>query len=234
MIVGVFSGYYRSGTTAWQKAISEAGVLVLHEPFTPSLRKDLWSDRAKKLHGWDVFEDYFKLEPHVLARLWHELKYLSTPVVTDFDSIKRVVEILDKSDKEVVVKDNQMWPFLDEISAEFGIPTLFLERNPYDVVLAHVEIFPNPEKVLNSRTTYDRCFYCDSVHRLLGGKLKQVRDKILWNVTTAKKRAGGKHVHYEKPEEVVKALKKWGLDVKPVKPIKPRNSTSTSGICQRS
>ena len=231
MILGVFSGYYRSGTTAWQKAISKTGVLVLHEPFSPSLRKDLWSGRAKKLHGWDVFEDYFKLEPHVLARLWHELKYLSTPVVTDFDSVRKLIEILDKSDQEIVIKDNQMWLFLDDLK-EYGISALFLERNPYDVVLAHVEIFPNPEKILNSRTTYDKCFYCDSVHRLLGGRLNRVRDKILWNVTTAKKRAGGKHVHYEKPDEVVKELKKWGLKVKPVMPIKPRE-ISTSETCRR-
>jgi len=223
MIVGIFSGYYRSGTTAWQKVIKEStDALVLHEPFSPSLIPDLNRDTGEKLHFWNVFEDYFELEPHIMAKLIRAVRGYH-PVVTDYKLVEILIDVLDKSKHNIIIKDNQMWLWLDRIQEDYGIPCIFLERNLEHIVLAHVEIFPNPQKLLNQAGSQDKCFYCDTIHTKLGGDKRTVMYKIAWNAKTAADRAKCVHVIYEEPKKARKAIEKeFGIKLKSaIKPIVP-------------
>ena len=65
-IVLVINGYYRSGTTFLAKLFVRANpdMVYIHEPCSPIIGDELRKHQVgtpHPLHGWDIYEGYFKL-----------------------------------------------------------------------------------------------------------------------------------------------------------------------------
>jgi len=230
MIVGILNGYYRSGTTIWQKVVEDCNenVITLHEPASPVLLPELRQRRdVNPIHGWNVYAGYFKLPRRVLAefvRRWSRVR--PAGIIVRWEDVVELLEPLHECRQPIFIKSNQFHLFLDKIEDRFGCRCVHMVRNLPDNVYAHVEIYPNEHfrrRVLLSRS-YNDCFFVDSVHTLLCKHLnekpaKNVLEKLIFNIRKCNELANAQKVRYEKPEEVEKVIRKMGLKVRKVKPI---------------
>jgi len=215
----VVDGYYRSGTTAVQKALERAGNIVIHEPHTPDLINMLNRYSPHPVHGYDVAQGYASLEPEVrrkLLRAWYKHR---TPLAWRWEQVKALLDPLHESKIPLIVKSTQLSLFLDEIRDEYGCYCVHLVRNVYDTVWAHAEIFPESfARVVFRVAEFDQMFYVDSVHRILVRHFgvregRNVLEKLLRNIYFVRSHAGGHVVRYEDKVEVVSVLRNAGLHV---------------------
>lgn len=146
MIVGIISGYYRTGTTIMQKIYEEAtGIPVLHEPTQHEIVKMmLWEGATKphSLHGFEIFKGYTKIPFDTLKQFikrHFEVFEDKTQhgVMTDFSSIVYLLQPFHECDVKVIIKTNQAWLHLDKLAKTFDCWIIHLMRHPVRIVAEH-------------------------------------------------------------------------------------------------
>ena len=151
MIRGIIAGYYRSGTTIFQRMykISKQTDIVLHEPTAHHIVDFMLQCGYSKyidLHGWKCLEDYGLLPQLVL----HEFVRRHTLVFDDFKSNRGIItdaEVLDSlfeplqaCPRPIVIKTTQLALFLDYVSRKYLCWVLWLDRDTERIIADHAPI----------------------------------------------------------------------------------------------
>jgi len=219
MIVGVLNGYYRSGTTIWQRIIKESNpnIIDLHEPTSPVVGIELRYG-YRNIHGWDIYNGYSKLPRATyfeFLRRWDEVFTEQKGIMTDWSDVKYLLEPIHECDIPIFIKSNQLHLFLDKIRRYFKCWTVHIVRDLAQNIYSHVKVLYSCEhyrrRVLLS-SSFPDCFFVDYVYRDLteyfgeDPNAKTVLDKLIYNITKCNEVADSIKVRFEDPEEVSKAI----------------------------
>jgi len=227
MIVGVLNGYYRSGTTIWQRIIEESSphLVTIHEPAGPATgREVLQRVEVNPIHGWDAYRGYYRLPRHIFrefVRRWHEVFTEPKGIMTDWSDVKYLLEPFHDCDVPIFIKSNQLHLFLDRIERHFKTKCIHITRNLADNIYAHLEIYPcehYKRRVLLSKE-FPSMFFVDYVYRDLKEYFNEPQDaenvlqKLVYNITKCNEVANCIKVPYEDFEATKNAIKSIGLNV---------------------
>jgi len=227
MIVGVLNGYYRSGTTIWQRIIEESNphLIVLHEPTGPATGYELLQGQTTNpIHGWDVYAGYRKLPRKILSEFlkrWFDVFKEKKGILTDWDDVSYLLGVFHYCNLPIFIKSNQLHLFLREIEEEFDTKCIHITRNLADNIYAHLEIYPcehYKRRVLLSKE-FPSMFFVDYVYRDLKEYFGEPQDaenvlqKLLYNITKCNEVANCIKVPYEDFEATKNAIKLIGLNV---------------------
>lgn len=196
MIIGIISGYYRSGTTIFQRIFEEAlGVPVLHEPTQHEIIRHIYSlgfDKPHPMHGFDVFRGYAQIPSNVFnefakrhAEVFKDVKQYG--VMTDFNAIKYLLQPFHECNVKIIVKANQVWLYLDKLAKEYNCWVIHLDRDENQIIAEHTT-----DKSLLLSDRY-MPFYTHEVYNsltaYLGVRLAHRRniDKLRFIIRTVKK-----------------------------------------------
>jgi len=230
MIVGVLNGYYRSGTTIWQRLIEESNphIAVLCEPTSPVVVqqiKQIGFDGLEPLHGFKIFKGYGKLDKDVFdeyVRRWKDVfsRYkVMRGIMTDWGDVTYLLMPFYECKQPIFIKSTQLHLHLNKIEALFGTKCLHIKRNLADNIAAHLKphVLANEAKaksVLYS-TQMPTMFFVDSVYENLKENFKinypakTVLEKLICNINICTKIAeesGVKTVKFENFDEVRNAI----------------------------
>lgn len=174
MIVGIINGYYRSGTTIFQRFVElcEPSWIVLCEPTQHEIiyhimRYGLFS--VHPLHGFKIFLGYSKLPRNVLrdfiARHIEVFGYSDKNfgIFVDPDDALYLLEPLHDCEEKIVIKSTQLSLVLDEVVNKLGCWCIHLERATENTVFNH---FPDLKAFLSFVDGYDKVipFYGNLVY----------------------------------------------------------------------
>lgn len=219
MIVGVLNGYYRSGTTIWQRIVKESNpdVIDLHEPTGSATGIELRCG-YRNIHGWDFYGGYGRLPEETLREFlnrWDEVFTDSKGILTSWSDAKYLLEPFHDCEEKIFIKSNQLHLLLDRVRRHFNCWTVHIVRDLYHNVYSHVRVlYPNENyqrKVLLSPSAPD-CFFVDYVYRDLieyfGDEQHHITviEKLVYCIRKCNEAASGVKVRFENPEEVSRAI----------------------------
>ncbi len=228
-IVGFISGYYRCGTTIFQRYVQEVvpKYVVLCEPTQHEIVRHIMSYgciRTHPLHGFPVFEPYLKLRNEVLVNFivrHHKVFDKSTKHWGVIDDPSVAIYLLEPFDDltnvEIVIKTNQLWTCIDEVAKAFDAWVIALTRPVDKIVESH---FPDKASLERAkRMHFPPPFYASLVYeRLIGdpkGKTAYdiVRECAELYVRTTARKFGGRAVNFD---DFVLNPSKYADSIKPV------------------
>jgi len=150
MIVGVINGYYRSGTTAFQRYVEllfQNEIPVLHEPTNHEITYMLTHhgmDSESGLHGFKIFAGYKALEAPLLAKFMkhhYEVFHNSRNrgIMTSGEDLVYLLEPIHESEKPFVLKLTQASPVLNAIAENYDCWVINLVRDTATNVYNHFD-----------------------------------------------------------------------------------------------
>ena len=148
MIVGIINGYYRSGTTIFQRFVElcEPSFIVLCEPTQHEIIYHIMANgwnNVHPLHGFEIFKGYSKLPRNVLRDFIDNFIYVfgytryNHGIFTDPDEAITLLEPFHECDEKIVIKSTQLSLVLDEVVDEFDCWAIHLERPIENTVWNH-------------------------------------------------------------------------------------------------
>ena len=243
MIVGIFNGYYRSGTTIWMRIMDESNprIPVLSEPTSPAVVRQIdinGFNRIEPLHGWNIFRGYGKLDKKVFfeyCKRWEEIFKPggeTKAIMTSWDEVKYLLEPFIECDQKIIIKANQLHFFLHRIVRELGIPCIHIKRAIHENIAGYL----TPDALRDYNKMYeimfskerDYMFWVDSVYRNITKLLNFdpgldiVIKKLIFNIYTCNKFVQSKGaatvVTFEEPSTVIRAIKEnFKINIEPSK-----------------
>jgi len=177
-IVGFIVGYYRTGTTIFARVLKNflKQCLVLMEPTQHEIVLHIINEGCKKvhsLHGFAIFEDYCKLPFGKLLEFFnlHHSIFSRNPdlhaVITSFDKVKPLLDLLNSIKNPIVIKSNQIWLFLKKLIDHYNCWVVILDREIEHIVADHLDY----DSAVNRKKIESIClrgsppfsFYCDLI-----------------------------------------------------------------------
>lgn len=198
MIVGIINGYYRSGTTIFQKFVElcEPNWIVLCEPTQHEIIYHImaqgWYNR-NVLHGFKIFLGYSMLPRNVLRDFIARhievfgMSDKNHGIIVDPDDALYILEPLHDCDESIVIKSTQLGIVLDEVVKKLGCWCIHLERAIENTVFNH---FPDLDSFLSfvNESKGIIPFYGNLVYDRIVNKfdlkidLKKPIEKLVFNV----------------------------------------------------
>ena len=198
MIVGIINGYYRSGTTIFQRFVElcDPDAIVLCEPTQHEVVFHVMKygcDNVHPLHGFKVFDGYLRLPKKTLRDFFERWLYFvhdepnNHGIFTDPDDAIALLEPLHECPRRIVVKSTQLSLVLREVVEEFDCWCVHLTRPIENTVYDH---FPDLQSFLTFSRSYDATipFYGDLVYARIVGKfgvkhdLRKPIERLVFNV----------------------------------------------------
>jgi len=202
-IIGFIIGYYRTGTTIFQRIYKylNPDVLVLSEPTQHEIVSHIISEGCKKehsLHGWKVFEDYCKLPLNILLDFFVEHfktfynDNLNKGIITNYYKARYILDIFHYIPQKVVIKSTQLWLYVKKLIDDYNAWVLLIERDIPHIVADHLDYFTAIDLRKLKEILLDGVkpisFYCDDVFmnllRVLGIDKVNIAypiDKLVFN-----------------------------------------------------
>jgi len=244
MIIGIINGYYRSGTTIWQRIAEELlDVVTVHEPTGPSTGYELpqyLNSSTHPFHGWNVFNGYRKIPKEILFKWYKRWSKLPIKGVVWPLTAALLLEPFDRMDEEVIVKCANIVD-VQTIADIFDCWVINIQRDPAATTYAHVEIFPKAwqPKILEF-PQFNTAFFVDDCYEKLGGNgATTVLEKLHYNLNEFYELTPPTH-RFEEPKSIAKAMgvswkeAKEYLDEKKLNPSLPKWFTEKWGSLARS
>lgn len=136
-IVGIFNGYFRSGTTLVWEVLKKSNqtTRVFYEPFNPNLFIYLESERnqVNPLHKkllWDEYRKLTYLEIQNLRSL-HSNFYHEIP--RDTDKLLKYLNFYNTLEGNIILQTNRLHFHYDIIKRNYDIPIIHIIRDPISV-----------------------------------------------------------------------------------------------------
>jgi len=162
VLVGIISGYYRSGTTIMQRIyeLSNPNHIVLCEPTQHEIIDHILANgcyNKNVLHGWEIFNGYCKLPRELLhSFILRHFDVFDTDksnwgIMTSLGAITHLLTPLYKSNLPIVIKTTQLQLFLSDCANIFGCWVIHLERSTENTIASHLsmDMLENPELAKN-------------------------------------------------------------------------------------
>ena len=201
MIRGIIAGYYRSGTTIFQRMykISRQDDIVLHEPTAHHIVDYMLQHGYGShvdLHEWNCLGDYGLLPRVVLHEFVrkHTLLFDAFPsnkgIITDAKLVDSLFEPLQACPRPIVIKTTQLALFLDYVSRNYVCWVLWLDRETERILADHVPA--NKLDVLTKPNTVTPFFgglVYDALTRLfnVNPNAKTPLEKLVFNIEVIRK-----------------------------------------------
>lgn len=208
MIVGIINGYYRSGTTIWQRIAEELlNVVTVHEPTGPSAGFDLFGKGHP--HDWDVFKGYMQVKEATFTWLkrWNAIR--PRGVVTAEDAWW-LMEPFHRIKEPTIVKCAnvlEVQKLSDKVDWLINI-----KRYPPATAYAHVEFYPPAiqPRILDS-LSFNYAFFVDDCYTVLSRlrdsplEYPTVLQKLCFNLKTFYELTPPTH-RFEKPRKIARTM----------------------------
>ena len=231
MIVGILNGYYRTGTTFFQRLVHENNpdVADLHEPTSPLIVKQLEEEGIhaySELHGWEIYRGYGMLEKNILddfAQVHEKVmkkKENNCGIILNERDAVRLLEPFAESDRKVFIKSNQLHFCLSEIADEFDVFPVTITRDIAETIFSHFpKAYRNDTEWLRDavRKNYlNNRFFCETIFEVMKEKGlaitdgKTIIEKLVSNIVvcqceaTMQSIATGRH---EYPTSIAMAIR---------------------------
>ena len=199
MIVGIICGYYRSGTTPMQMYIEKLQgnrLAVIHEPCNRDIVdmiKEVGINNIDTLHNYTIFNGYGHIEKELFDEFIEKHNEVfknhdNGTIMFDYKDTIRLLDIIDTSDYDFVIKTTQSIPLLDKLTNRYECWGLSTVRR---IAVNTYNHFPSIEefKIALKRKNMG-AFYVDEVFDAITRRYKEsvnplnVIDKLVYNIAT--------------------------------------------------